>query len=89
MELFPEAEAVAASLPGKDIKNTPGWSVEVKARRGFDPVAALRQAQSNAGWTEIPVVVIRPNGVGEANIRKWIVCMYLDDFEYLAEAIQR
>lgn len=84
MGLFPEAEAVPASLPGADIRKTPGYSVEVKARRNFDPVAALRQATANSKVGEIPVVIVRPNGMGPANMGHWIVCLYLRDFEYLA-----
>lgn len=84
MGLFPEAEAVPASLSGRDIRNTPGYSVEVKARRNFDPLAALRQATANSYADEIPVVIVRPNGMGPACMNRWIVCLYLRDFEYLA-----
>lgn len=83
MGLFPEAEAVPASLPGVDIRKTPGYSVEVKARKNFDPVAALRQATTNTMVGDIPVVIVRPNGLGPASMNRWIVCLYLQDFEYL------
>lgn len=81
--LFPEARAVSASLPGKDIQETLGYSVEVKARAGFSPVAAMRQAEANAGDHEIPAVIFRPNGMGPASIGKWKVVLNLEDFEYL------
>lgn len=81
--LFPDAEPVPASLPGKDIRNTFGYSVEVKARAGFDPVAAMRQARANAEVHEIPVAIFRPNGMGPARIAEWKVVLDLQDFEYL------
>ena len=65
--VFPNAESLAASLPGKDIKNTEGWAFEVKARRGFSPAEWLKQAKKNA-IADVPVVIMRPDGYGEARI---------------------
>lgn len=81
--LFPDAEPVPASLSGKDVRYTFGYSVEVKARSGFDPVAAMRQAEANAEEHEIPVAIFRPNGMGPTSIGKWKVVLNLEDFEYL------
>ena len=46
------ATDAGAGRPGKDILNTPGLSVEVKARAGFQPQAWLRQAARDPGcWS--------------------------------------
>jgi hypothetical protein len=67
---WPHAEATGAGSPGRDIKGVPGIAVEVKARTGFEPMAYLRQAVTNAG-DDIPVVVMRPTGGGPTNIDEW------------------
>lgn len=85
--LFPEAESIAASLPGRDIKNTPGFAVEVKARTNFSPLAWARQAAANAGY-DFPVVVIRPNGMGKASLALWPVMMNMSTFEELVAELQ-
>ena len=60
-----DAIGVAASLPGKDILNTPGHAIEVKARFDFNPQAWLRQATRNAKPDERPCVIVRMAGQGE------------------------
>jgi len=83
---WPDAEAVAASLSGRDIKNMLGLAPEVKARYGFDPLDALTQARKNANG-DIPYTIMRLNGQGEASIGEFVVCMFLDDHtELLHEA---
>lgn len=67
---WPHAEATGAGSPGRDIKGTPGIATEVKARREFAPMAALRQAVANAGG-DVPVVVMRPTGGGPSNVDEW------------------
>lgn len=67
---WPHAEATGAGSPGRDIKGVPGVCVEVKARRGFTPMAALRQAIGNAAG-DVPVVVVRPDGCGPTTIDAW------------------
>ena len=86
--VFPNAESLAASLPGKDIKNTPGWAFEVKARRGFSPAEWLKQAKKNA-IADVPVVIMRPDGYGEARIADWITFLSLEDFRYILLDLQR
>jgi hypothetical protein len=78
--LFPAAESVAASLPGKDIKNTPGLSVEVKATTKGDLTGALRQAGRNGGPGEKPIVVWRPVGYGPERIHEWVVALPFASF---------
>jgi hypothetical protein len=77
--LFPKAEAVPASLPGRDIKNTPGYSIEMKATSQADLTGALRQAAKNAHGPDMPVVVYRPKGYGPERIRDWLVCVRFAD----------
>lgn len=67
---WPYAEATGAGSPGRDIKGVLGVACEVKARREFAPMAALRQAVGNAGG-DVAVVVMRPTGGGPSNIDEW------------------
>lgn len=78
---WPSAERVPASIKGADIvKGIAGVAIEVKARRSFDPVAFFRQAKKNARGAELPVVVMRPDGAGEASVGKWLVFTTLEEF---------
>lgn len=61
-----KAESVWGSAPGKDILNTPGHAIEVKARRDFDPSKWLRQSARNAAEDERPCVIVRMDGQGES-----------------------
>lgn len=67
---WPYAMPTGAGASGADITGTPGLGWEVKARTGFDPMANLRQAARNAG-DNLPLVLLRPNGVGPAQIGDW------------------
>lgn len=88
LELFPDAESIAASLPGRDVKNTLGFAVEVKARRKFNPIAWIKQSKANADG-DWPVVVMRPDGMGEASMGKWLVFMELETFEEMVRDLQQ
>jgi len=70
---WPYAMPTGAGASGIDITGTPGLAWEVKARTGFDPMANLRQAVGNAGEHNLPLVLLRPNGVGRAQIGSWPV----------------
>lgn len=91
---FPHAERRPASLPGSDIVNTPGYSIEVKARRAFNPKAWVKQSSEAArkmdgnGNVIIPVVVMRPDGMGEASIDEWPTFVTLDDWAWMVGRIQ-
>lgn len=74
---WPYAMPTGAGASGRDITGTPGLAWEVKARTGFDPMANLRQATANAG-ADLPLVLLRPNGVGPAQIGLWPVFTTLD-----------
>lgn len=81
------AERTPAGLPGRDITGMPGLAPEVKARKGFSPLAWTRQASKNAGWGDRPYVVMRCNGQGEAQIGEWIVLRQLrDDTQLLIDS---
>lgn len=85
--LFPMIRAVAASLKGKDLLETPGWSFEMKATEKFSPTAALKQAREAAADGEIPVAIYRPRGYGPEKIDKWVVMMDFDQFRELLREI--
>ena len=79
---WPYAESTGAGRNGADLTGTPGIAVEVKGRRGFDPLAALRQAEDNADG-RLPFVVLRMDGQGPASIAEWPVVIRLDHFTQL------
>jgi hypothetical protein len=82
----PDARAVGASLPGRDILGLPGVAIEVKARANLDMRAALKQAKRNAE-NDHPLVVVRCNGQGEAHIDEWVTLITWGDMkELLTEA---
>lgn len=80
--VFPYAERVPASLPGKDVLHTPGWAIEVKARRGLDLPGWLKQAHREA-LGETPVLVIRPDGFGPERIDQWAAVVTLEQLREL------
>lgn len=69
-DVFPYAEPTGAGRQGRDILSTPGVAFECKARRGFSPLEALKQAEDYAG-PDIPVAVLRMDGQGEKSIDDW------------------
>ena len=93
-DIFPYAEPTGAGRQGRDILSTPGVWFELKARAGFDPKSALKQAHQEAGGTEgwyegvdKPVAVLRMNGQGPGTIGEWVACMRVDTLkELLREA---
>jgi hypothetical protein len=61
---------------GRDILGVHGFAPEVKARADFSPLAWTRQAVKNAG-DDMPFVILRCNGQGEAAIAEWLVIRQL------------
>ncbi len=61
---FPYADSAGAGRQGEDILNIPTMSIEVKARSDFQPLAWIKQAESNAAG-KLPMVIMRCNGQGE------------------------
>lgn len=84
--IAPYAKAVGAGEQGNDILDVPGLAVEIKARDSVTLPAALKQARSDAGVGDMPIVVWRHNGQGESSMEDWTVTMTLADFEKLWEA---
>jgi hypothetical protein len=78
--LFPNAAQVNSAASGADILNTPGLAIEVKARRGLDLPAWMRQAAKNAKPGEMPVLITRLNGQGEEWVEDWPVILGFGDF---------
>jgi hypothetical protein len=74
------AESTGAGRPGVDVTGLPGLACEVKARRGFSPLAWLKQAASYPG---LPFVVSRPDGMGPTTVESWPVTLKLSDFTIL------
>lgn len=85
--LYPYATDAGAGRNGVDVLNTDGLAVEVKARKGFSPLAWVRQAVAQAADGDLPVVVIRPDGMGPATVDSWPVMLrFADLINLLAEA---
>lgn len=61
--------------PGPDIDGVPGYSIEVKSRRGLDLPGWLRQAERQG--RETPLLIVRGNGQGVARIHEWAAVMRL------------
>lgn len=78
--LFPNAMQVNSAASGADILNTPGLAIEVKARRGLDLPAWMRQAAKNAKPGEMPVLMTRLNGQGEETVDDWPVILRFGNF---------
>ncbi len=75
---WPYASDAGAGRPGKDVLGVPGISCEVKARADFAPLAWIRQAVK-AGHGDLPMVVLRPNGLGPERVEDWPVVMRFAD----------
>ncbi len=79
-ELFPHCYPAGAGESGKDLRRTPGYSIEIKARTRLDIKGGLKQAQANATEEEVPVLIVRLNGQGEQNVGDWVVIQRLEDW---------
>ncbi len=82
---FPFAEGVWGSMPGRDITGTPGLAIEVKARRDLNLPGWLRQAAKNANG-DLPLLLVRPDGYGEARVGEWCLCLRFDEAVHLLRA---
>lgn len=84
---FPYAEPVGAGRDGSDVTGCPGLDIEVKARRGFNPAAAMKQQAERAEPTLLPFAVLRLDGQGPGAIEDWPVVIRLGAFvQILREA---
>jgi len=75
---WPWATDAGPGRSGDDVLNTPGLSIEVKARRGFNPLEWVRQTVARANG-RLPLVVHRPDGLGPAHVSDWLVTLRLED----------
>ena len=73
---FPFADSAGAGRTGSDVLNVP-FDVEVKARAGFDPKAALNQLKSRESG-KLGFAVLRLNGQGE-NPEEYCCIIRMDD----------
>jgi hypothetical protein len=74
------ARAAEPFAPGPDLTGTPGLAVEVKSRRKLDLRAWIRQARRQADSAAVPLLVLRLDGMGPADVGEWVACMPLDEF---------
>lgn len=61
---WPYAQSTGASRQGVDVTGMLDLAVEVKARTDLAPLAWIKQAEKSADG-RLPIVVFRPNGIGE------------------------
>ena len=81
LEKFPACYAAGAGESGKDLRRTPGYSIEIKARSRLDIKGGLKQAAANCDDGDKPILIVRLNGQGEANVGDWIVIQRLSDWK--------
>lgn len=77
---WPFAQSTGAGRQGSDLTGMLGLAVEIKARADFNPLAWIKQAEKNTAPLDLPFVIWRPNGYGEANIASWPVMLRLGPF---------
>lgn len=80
------AHQVGAGAPGSDIQGIEGLDIEVKARAGFNPKAAMQQLKDRKKQGNLGVAVMRLNGQGVTNIDDWVCVLRLEDLVYLLKA---
>jgi hypothetical protein len=83
---FPHAEPVGAGRPGTDVVGLVGIDVEVKARRGLNITALMKQLNERAADGVLGIGVIRPDGMGETTVGMWPAVICLDDLIALLRA---
>ena len=83
---WPHCHAIGAGEAGDDIQGTLDIAVEVKARTGFSPLAAIKQMQARRRPGALPFAVLRMDGTGEATVDDWPVVMRLEDVVALLRA---
>lgn len=83
---FETAHVTSSSARGSDVLGIDGLDIEVKARRGFNPSAAMAQLRARAKETGLGVAVMRLDGQGEASMDDWVGVIRLSDLVYLLKA---
>jgi len=77
---FPNCYPAGAGESGKDLRRTPGYSIEIKARSRLDIKGGLKQAKANAEPCDTPILIVRLNGQGEASVGDWVVIQSLESW---------
>jgi hypothetical protein len=83
---FPYAESTGAGRQGTDVTGVLGVDFEVKARRGLVITELVKQLNARAQDGLLGVGVIRPDGMGEANVHLWPAVLTLADLVALLRA---
>lgn len=82
-EGFPKAftarSASGGMQEGPDILGVPGISLEVKSRRALDIGASLLQASGQAEYLSLPVLIVKPYGLGLESVGDWWAISYVRD----------
>jgi hypothetical protein len=91
-QTFPAVErrALAGVNDKGDLSNVPFSVVEVKNQRSYKIHEWMKETEIeriNAG-EELGVLVIKPNGVGVANVDKWWAVVSLDTITALIEELR-
>jgi len=91
-QTFPAVErrALAGVNDKGDLSNVPFSVVEVKNQRSYKIHQWIKETEIeriNAG-KELGVLVIKPNGVGVANVNKWWAVVSLDTITALIEELR-
>lgn len=68
---FPYAQPAGSGRIGTDITGVIGVDVEVKARRGIQVSAAMKQLRDRQQDGLLPVAVLRLDGQGPSHIDDW------------------
>lgn len=79
---YPNAESSGSGRSGEDITGVP-FSIEIKARSQFSPLAWIKQAESNKG-DKLAFVVSRCNGQAE-RAEEYLAFMRLGDLMNLLQ----
>jgi hypothetical protein len=85
-EGWPYAKSTGAGRSGTDVTGTIGIDWEVKARKDFNPSAAIKQLKERSKDDLLPVAVLRLNGQGPATVGDWPAVLRLDDLIKLLKA---
>jgi hypothetical protein len=84
--MYPAATDAGPGRSGNDLLNTPGLDVEIKAVGYTSIQAQLKACTERGSFGNMPLVIWRHNGQGEASMDDWTVTIRLADFEKMWKA---
>lgn len=85
-DVFPGCYPPGAGESGEDVRNAPGWSIEIKARRAFNPLEWMRQVMKS-GSANRHVVIMRPDGAGPATVDSWPAFMTVGQLKGIIDIV--